>query len=137
MAKDGKLKGQNLARGIIDIQLVVDAMNKLSPGAGEQFRAAIVHLSNRAEAQAGHHGTVAIAKQTKKDALGRVAPGIILDNDRVTGVAEPREGSDAINLDFFRRHQTCDELLQKIEDCLDLPTPVVEVATPVPDCWEI
>lgn len=131
--KDGKLKGKNLARGIVDIGLVVATLNELSPGAGDQFSQAVTHLSNRAEAQAGHHGTVAIAKQTVKDALGNVAAGITLSNDRVTGVATPTEGTDAINLDFWRRHQTCDELLKKIEECLELPKQVATGA--IPECW--
>ncbi len=134
MARDGKLKGKNLARGIVDIQLVVSVLNELSPGAGDQFSQAVTHLSNRAEAQAGHHGTVAIAKQAVKDALGNVAAGITLDNDRVTGVAPPTKGTDAINLDFWRRHQTCDELLKKVEECLELPKATVTSA--IPDCWK-
>lgn len=131
--KREKPKGANLARGIVDISLLVATLNDMSPGAGDQLSQAVNHLSNRAEAQAGHRGTVTIAKQSKLDALGRPAAGIQLDNDRVTGVAEPVEGSDAINLDFWRRSQTCDELLKKIEECLQLPTE--QVSGGIPDCF--
>jgi len=132
-------KPRNLRRGNIGHigGGIVDELNELKPGLGTKLVREINHrltvITTQLDAQAGHKGTVTIAKQTGNDDLGKPKPGILLEDDRVTGVAFPKAGSDAVNLDYFRSFLTCDFFLQMVEDCLELPEATVSGA--IPDCW--
>lgn len=119
---------KSLARGKTDITNLVSTLNARKPGAGDQLSQAITHLNNRLDAQAGYHGTVAVAKQA-------VGAGLDLDGNRLTGVADPTQGSDIVNLQFFRRHETCDVFRERFFECLKLPTIEEAISGPSPETF--
>lgn len=123
--------------GPIGGQLVED-LNTLKDGLGTRLVREINHriavINTQLDTQAGHRGTVTVAKQTSVDTAGTPPPGIQLAKDRVSGVAWATDNSDAVPLEQFRSFLTCDFFLQMVEDCLDLPESTV-VGGDIPDCW--
>ncbi len=124
---------KSLARGKADIANLVNVLNAHRPGAGDQLSQVITHLNNRLDAQAGYYGTVAVAKQKVKDAAGNLAAGLDLGGNRLTGVAPPTEGTDAVNLQFFRRFEECDSFKERFVECLRLPRPTGELVNGPPE----
>lgn len=130
---------QNLKRGITLIGgNIVNELNELKPGLGNKLVGEINQklqiISNRLEANAGHRGTVGIAKQTSKDSDGKLQPGIRLQGDRVTGVADPVDGTDAITLDYFRSRLNCALIEKLVDECVELPEGIT--LSDIPDCWQ-
>lgn len=113
-------KPRNLNRGVVDLKETVNALNRKAPGAGDQLFQVIHHLNNRADAQAGHAGTVGIPQQPTDNA-GNVGVGLDLGGSRIQGLANPIHGTDVISLDFYRRNRDCDWLLKKFEECFQVP----------------
>lgn len=128
-----KLKSKNLVKGVAPLSSEAEhALNEVHDGLGTALNTIIHHLGNRADAQAGHTGTVGVAKQTKVDSNGRVVPGIELDNNRVAGVADPEADTDGLNERTFRRLLDCDFLMDILDDCLEIPE---ATGTAIPECW--
>ena len=115
---------------------LVDDLNALKDGLGTRLVREINHrisvINTQLDVQAGHRGTVMVAKQTTVDSSGKSVPGIQLERDRVSGVAWAIDGSDAVPLEQFRSFLTCDFFLQMVEDCIDLPE---ATSTAIPNCW--
>lgn len=122
---------KNSSRGVADVTNAVRVLNDRTPGAGDQLSQVIRHLSGRIDAQAGHNGTVAIAKQPTT-ITGGTAAGLNLNSTRLTGMPDPVQGKDLVTLDFFRRHETCDAFRQRVEDCLKLEIPTLQISGPGP-----
>lgn len=115
---------------------IVDDLNKLKPGLGtrlvREINQRIATINVQLDTQAGHRGTVTVAKQTRvSSTAGSSPPGIALQGDRVAGVAWAQQGDEAVPLDQFRSFLTCDFFLQMVEDCIDLP----EQTGGVPNCF--
>jgi len=99
---------------------VMNDLNELKPGLGSrlvnELNVRLSTIGSRLAAQAGTKGSVGIAKQTS-------GTGLDLNNTRLTGVATPTQGSDLINLTYFRSFEDCDTFAQRFFDCLDLKAP--------------
>jgi hypothetical protein len=112
--------GKNQSTGIDNLTGDdIKHLNESRPGLGTKLHRLFNQINSKVEAQAGHFGTVTLKPQTKRDARGITKPTMHLNDGRLTGVATPVEGSDAINLDYFRRHIDCNWFEQMAEDCLE------------------
>ena len=98
---------------------LIAELNGLAPGLGttliDQLNQRFTAVNTRMATRAGDRGTVNIAKQP-----GAEGVGLHLAGQRLSGVAIPQHGSDAINLDYLRRFLTCDFFAQMFDDCVEL-----------------
>lgn len=77
-------------------------------------------ISNHFQAQAGTAGPVGIAKQRGKDKNKNTEPAIILEGDRVTGVADPINDTDAVPYGFLKKLLRCENLRRILALCTDI-----------------
>lgn len=82
----------------------IAALNGIQSGLGNKLHRLFSSLGQAVSAQAGHKGTVGIKKQEARDVKGVTAPALLLDEDRVGGVADPVNDLDAVNLRTLRRY---------------------------------
>jgi hypothetical protein len=68
----------------------------------------------------GSEGPVGIAKQTLKDKNKNTVPGLVLQGDRATGIADPINQDDAVNLKTLQDYTTCAYLAKQLAQCTEI-----------------
>ncbi len=94
----------------------IAALNEVKPGLGSKLHRLLSAHGQSLSAQAGHKGPIGVVKQTKIDG-GNVAPGIILDGNRISGGAPAVEDNDFVTLKQVRAMLECDSLARTLEGC--------------------
>lgn len=104
-----KPKAKNLARGVVKLPPAgIAYLNAQVEGFGDALSQALGHLNNRADAQAGHGGSVAIAKQIAQDTTGRSVDALKLHGDTIGGVDWANRNDQVVPLEQMRAFFTCD-----------------------------
>jgi len=125
-------KTANTRRGIGRIGgAIVDDLNTLGESAGNpglgtrlvrEINQHLAVLNTRIEAQAGHHGTVTIAKQPKASSSHSAGPALDLQGGRGIGFSsQPTQDSEPITLEYWRKHEKdCFWFEKMFDECLDV-----------------
>lgn len=97
----------------------IATLNNLAEGLGQRLQSTLSFLTKKGDAQAGHAGPVALAKQKRKDATGRILPGMVAQDQRITQVAPAEDDDDVVTLRQLRAALTCVNLSNILNDCID------------------
>lgn len=115
----------NLGQGIPRLGgELINRLNAVDPGLGTLLASEINHrtgiINSRLAAAAGHTGTVTIATQ-KRDSTGKAIPSMDIQGGRMVGLtSEPKDGSEPITLEYWRKHEKdCVWFEKMFDECIE------------------